>query len=74
MKIKTAINSLYLSRRSIRDNNRPAHYKNFCDYIKTLYFKVHSVQIISGPIKGIEQRYENEKSIIMNEFDNFFNF
>ena len=86
LKIKTAINTSNLSSRTIRDNNRPAHYRNVFDDIKNLYFKAYSVQIISNPIKGvesetetyneydeIEQRYENKKSGIMNEFDKFFN-
>ena len=87
LKIKTAINTSNLSSGTIRDNNRPAHYRNVFDDIKNLYFKAYSVQIISNPIKGIEletetyneydeieQRYENKKSGIMNEFDKFFNF
>ena len=76
MKIKTAINTSNLSSRTIRDNNRPGHYRNVFDDIKTLYFKAHSVRSILSPTKGveseteteneydeIEQRYENKKSV-----------
>ena len=76
LKIKTAINTSNLSSRTIRDNNRPGHYRNAFDDIKTLYFKAHSVRSISSPTKGveseteteneydeIEQRYENKKSV-----------
>ena len=46
LKIKAAINTINLSSRTIRDNNRPSHYRNVFDDIKSLYFKAHSVQSI----------------------------
>ena len=46
LKTKAAINTINLSSRTIRDNNRPSHYRNVFDDIKSLYFKAHSVQSI----------------------------
>ena len=87
LKIKTTINTVNLLSRTIRDNNRPSHYRNVFDDIKSLYFKAHSVQSISSPIISIksetetdkeydeiEQKHENKKSAIMNGFDKCFNF
>ena len=81
LKTKAAINIINLSYRTIRDNNRPSHYRNVFDDIKTLYFKAHSVQSISILIEciesetetdkeydEIEQRYENKKSTIIFNF------
>ena len=81
LKTKAAKNTINLSYRTIRDNNRPSHYRNVFDDIKTLYFKAHSVQSISILIEciesetetdkeydEIEQRYENKKSAIIFNF------
>ena len=58
LKIKTAISTSNLSSRTIRYNNRPAHYRNVFDDIKTLYFKADPMRSISSPIKGIESETE----------------
>ena len=82
LKTKAAINTINLSSyRTIRDNNRPSHYRNVFDDIKTLYFKAHSVQSISSLTEciesetetdkeydEIEQRCENKKSTIIFNF------
>ena len=81
LKTKAAKNTINLSYRTIRDNNRPSHYRNVFDDIKTLYFKAHSVQSISSLIEciesetetdkeydEIEQRCENKKSTIIFNF------
>ena len=61
LKSKASINTINLSCRTIRDNNRPSHYRNVFEGIETLYFKAHSLQSISSPIEGIESETETDK-------------